>query len=556
MIETKIKGILERSLESLGMSIEGEIPVERPRDSSHGDVSTPVAMILASREKRDPRSVAREVVDRIPSGDADIADVWVEGPGFINFRISNAYYRSVLNEIVESGEEFGRPSESERPGDKVMVEFVSSNPTGPLTIGHGRQAVLGDVISNLLAWAGHEVVREYYFNDAGRQMDLLGRSIYARYAQLFDPDYPLLEEGYHGDYLNGIAEAIRDRKGDSLLGDEGGPTPEAIDYMRREGSRMIVERIKEDLEEFRISFDNWFNESSLIADGRTAEAIERLRDVGAVYEKENATWFEATRFGDDEDRVLIKSSGEHTYFLTDIAYHVTKRERGFDVAINLHGADHHGYIPRMKAAMRALGYPDTFLRYLIHQMVTFVEGGRQLRMSTRAGTFITLKELMDKVGVDVARYFFIMIKPDSHLVFDLDLARSQSLKNPVYYLQYANARISSIFQFAERENYPVEIDVIRREADLELLGDREMEMIKQLSRYPEVIRGACENLEPHRLTTYLEELAAAFHHWYTEQRVVVKDRQLTLTRLFLCHCVRLVLGAALKILGVTIPERM
>ncbi len=548
--------MLRKSLESLGITLENDIPVERPRESSHGDISSPVAMVLASRVKTDPRKLAREIVEHLPKGEPDIENVQVEGPGFINFTVSGAYYRSILNEIVDRADEFGRSAKSKHAGRKVMVEFVSSNPTGPLTIGHGRQAVLGDVISNLLAWDGQEVVREYYFNDAGRQMDLLGRSVYGRYAQLFDPDHPFPEDGYRGDYINDIAGLIREKKGDSLFEKGGGPSEDTLDYMRRKASRIIVNRIEEDLGEFRISFDNWYNESSLITDGRTTEAIDRLEDAGAVYEKDGATWFEASRFGDSEDRVLIKSGGEHTYFLTDIAYHITKSERGFEVTINLHGADHHGYVPRMKAAMRALGYPDTFLEYLVHQMVTFMEGGKQLKMSTRAGTFITLRELMEKVGVDVARYFFVMIKPDSHLVFDLDLARSQSLDNPVYYLQYANARISSIFEFASKEDYPVEIDAIRGEIDLELLGDREIELIKQLSLYPEIIRGACDNLEPHRLTNYLEELASMFHHWYASQRVVVKDRRLTLTRLFLCHSVRIVLRSALKILGVTIPDRM
>jgi arginyl-tRNA synthetase len=556
LIENKIRTMLRESLESLGMELEIEVPVERPRESSHGDISSPVAMVLASRERSDPRKLARAIVDHLPTGDSDIEDVQVEGPGFINFTVSSAYYRSILNEIVDQGDEFGRSEKSERATRKVMVEFVSSNPTGPLTIGHGRQAVLGDVISNLLVWDGQEIVREYYFNDAGRQMDLLGRSVYGRYAQFFDPDHPFPEDGYRGDYINDIAATIRDEKGDSLFEKGGAPKEETIDYMRRQASRIIVKRIEEDLREFRISFDSWYNESSLITDGRTARTIERLRDAGAVYEKDGATWFEASRFGDTEDRVLIKSGGEHTYFLTDIAYHETKSERGFEVTINLHGADHHGYVPRMKAAMRALGYPDTFMEYLVHQMVTFMEGGKQLKMSTRAGTFITLRELMEKVGIDVARYFFVMIKPDSHLVFDLDLARSQSLENPVYYLQYANARISSILEFAEKENYPVEIDAIRGEIDLELLGDQEMELIKQLSLYSGVIRGACDNLEPHRLTNYLEELASIFHHWYAQQRVVVKDRRLTLTRLFLCHSVRIVLRSALKILGVTIPDRM
>ncbi len=556
MIETKIKELLKKAIESLGLDIDGGIPVERPRESSHGDLASPVAMALASQAGTNPRDLAQTIVKRIPAGNEEIEDIHIEGPGFINFTLSDSYYYTILEEIVEQGEDFGKGDLEEGGRHKINVEFVSSNPTGPLTIGHGRQAVLGDVIANLLEWAGHEVVREYYFNDAGRQMDILGRSIYSRYAQLFDPEYPFLEEGYKGEYIVDIARAIRDENGEAFFCGDSEPREETLDFLRREAARVIVEVTEKDLEDFRISFDNWYNESTLIEDGKTAETIERLKEVDAVYDKDNAVWFQATKFGDDEDRVLIKSGGEHTYFLNDVAYHVTKHERGFDVAINLHGADHHGYVPRMKAAMKALGYPDFFLKYLIHQMVTFVEGGEQLRMSTRAGTFITLRELMDKVGVDVARYFFVMTKPDSHLVFDLDLARSRSIDNPVYYLQYANARISSIFKFAEKENYPLEIDSYRGEVDLEFLSDQERELMKRLSFYPEVLRGACESLEPHRLTNYLEDLASVFHHWYAKQRVVVRDRQLTLARLYLCHCVRVVLRSALKILGVTIPDHM
>jgi arginyl-tRNA synthetase len=556
LIEAKIKELLRDSIESLGLTFEGDILVERPRESSHGDLASPVALILASQAKSNPRNLAQEIVDRMNVCDDAIREVRVEGPGFINFSISDSYYHSVLREIIEEGERFGKGAGAGEDKRKVVVEFVSSNPTGPLTVGHGRQAVLGDIISNLLEWAGHEVVREYYFNDAGRQMNLLGQSVFARYAQSFDPHYPFPDDGYKGKYIIEIAESIREEKGDIYIGEEGEPLEGALDYMRLEAARRIVQVTETDLKDFRITFDRWYNESTLLENGKTAETIDRLKEVGAVYEKDNAVWFRATRYGDGEDRVLIKSGGEHTYFLTDIAYHVTKHERGFDLAINLHGADHHGYVPRMMAAMKALGYPETFLKYLIHQMVTFVEGGEQLRMSTRAGTFITLRELMEKVGVDVARYFFVMIKPDSHLVFDLDLARSHSLNNPVYYLQYAYARISSIFKYAEKEKFPVDIESYQADIDLELLGDEEMELMKQLSYYPEVLKGACEDLEPHRLTTYLGDLASAFHHWYERQRVVVKDRQLTRSRLFLCHCVRVILGSVLKTLGVTIPERM
>ena len=556
MIETDIKRMLKESIESLGLNDLEDIPLERPRDASYGDLATPVAMVLASKAKSNPRRLAQDIVSHLGSRPQAIEEIRVEGPGFINFILKSAYYHEILREIIRKGESYGRHESPEAAGKRILVEFVSSNPTGPLTIGHGRQAVLGDVIANMLEWSGCQTDREYYFNDAGRQMDLLGRSVYARYAQTFDADYPFPEDGYRGDYILEIAKEIRSTDGDRFLATSGSASPEALDHMRAAATRKIVGTMKIDLEDFRIVFDSWYNESSLLESGRTRDSIERLRKVDAIYEKDGALWFRATRFGDEEDRVLIKRTGEHTYFLTDIAYHITKAERGYTLAINLHGADHHGYIPRVKAAMRALGYPDSFLRYLIHQMVTFMEGGEQWRMSTRAGTFVTLRELMDKVGVDVARYFFVMMKPDSHLVFDLDLAQSRSMDNPVYYLQYANARISSIFKFAEKENCPVEIEAFGEDIDLGLLGDPELELAKKLSCYPETVGGACESLEPHRLTAYLEDLAATFHQWYEKQRVVTSDRELTLARLYLCHCVRVILRSTLGILGVTIPDQM
>jgi len=542
-------------MESLDVVVNGDIPVERPREASHGDLASPVAMMAASKARMSPRKLAEEIVERISEAD-EIRDVQVEGPGFINFKITDSYYHGILKEIMEKGEDFGRAAREESESSRIMVEFVSSNPTGPLTVGHGRQAVLGDVIANLLEWTGLGVTREYYFNDAGRQMDLLGKSVYARYAQLFDACFSFPDDGYKGEYIVEIAREIEKEYGDELFSRDGFPGSEILERMRIEATTRIVGMIKQDLNDFRITFDNWYNESTLVNAGKTSESIDRLRKVSAVYEKDGALWFRASAYGDEEDRVLIKGSGQHTYFLTDIAYHIAKRERGYSQTINLHGADHHGYVPRMKAAMAALGYPDSFTKYLVHQMVTLVEGGEKLKMSTRAGTFVTLRELIDKVGVDVARYFFVMTRPESHLVFDLDLARSRSLKNPVYYLQYVNARIASIFKFAEREEYAVDMDTVMKEAEPTMLGEEEMFVARRLSHYPEVIRGACESLEPHRLTTYLEDLASTFHHWYETRRVVGEDRQVTFARLYLCHAVRVILRSTLKILGVAIPDSM
>jgi arginyl-tRNA synthetase len=336
MIESSLKDALKKAVKSLGFDLEGEVLLEHPREASHGDLASPVAMILASQAKCNPKKLAIDIVDRLVVDDQMVKEVQVMGPGFINFTFTDSYFQGVLREIIEDGEDYGKKESSEKKR-KLMVEFVSSNPTGPLTIGHGRQAALGDIIANMLEWAGHDVTREYYFNDAGRQMELLGRSVYARYAQLFDAEYPFPEDGYQGDYLIDIARAIKKEKGEAFLCPGGEPSAEVLDQLRLEGAGRIVKRIKEDLEEFRITFDSWFVESSLIEDGRTADVIETFKKSGAYYKKDKAEWFKASEYGDEEDRVLVKSGGDHTYFLTDIAYHITKRQRKFDVVINLHG---------------------------------------------------------------------------------------------------------------------------------------------------------------------------------------------------------------------------
>jgi arginyl-tRNA synthetase len=437
------------------------------------------------------------------------------------------------------------------------VEFVSSNPTGPLTIGHGRQAALGDVLSNILREAGFQVTREYYFNDAGRQMDLLGLSCYARYMQEFEPSFEFPEDGYQGEYLIDIAKKAVLEFGDRYTKDGEDARLEAIHVLRKYASGEIVVMIDADLKEMGIVFDSWFNESSLYADGKVDETIEMLKKAGVLYDKDGALWFKASEHGDEEDRVLIKSTGDPTYFMTDIAYHIDKYKRDYHWMINIHGADHHGYVPRMKAAMKALGFKEDGLRYLVHQMVSFIEGGVKMKMSTRAGAFVTLKELMDKVGVDATRYFFVMRKADSHLVFDIDVARKQTDENPVYYVQYVHARIANILAFAENSGLDVSERSLVDGFDPEkIIHDEEWGLIKKLADFPSVLEKSAIHLEPHRLTAYLEEVAAAFHNWYQNQRVVTDDRAVSTSRLLIAVCTRSIIARGLDLLGVNKPDRM
>jgi arginyl-tRNA synthetase len=554
LIEEILATRIEEALRELSYPTGDSILIERPRDERHGDFACPVAFSLAKVLRKRPSAIAEEILSVLKTDAEEVKEVSVAG-GFINFTISKRYFAGELERIFTQSFEYGKTDIGR--GEKVMVEFVSSNPTGPLTVGHGRQAVLGDVISNLLHEVGYTVTREYYFNDAGRQMDILGRSCYARYLQEFDPSAEFPEEGYKGQYLIDIAKRAVEAYSDRFVAAEGALREEALSTLRKFAAGEIVKVIDRDLRELRITFDSWFNESSLYEEGKVDEAIRMLADAGATYEKDGALWFRASLFGDEEDRVLLKSSGDPTYFLTDIAYHINKYTRNFPLMINIHGADHHGYVPRMKAAMKALGFRDEALRYLVHQMVTFVEGGVQMKMSTRAGAFVTLKELMDKVGVDATRYFFVMRKADGHLVFDIDVAKKQSDENPVYYVQYVHARIANILEFARSRDIDTESGTLMKKFDPSLLvQNEEWALIKLLVDFPSVLRKSAVNLEPHRLTGYLEEVAAAFHNWYQNHRVVTDDESLTDSRLFLAVCVMKIIARGLAILGVSRPERM
>jgi len=529
---------------------EGEILVEKPRDPSHGDLATPAALTLARPLGRPPREIATELAAGLELDPAIFSGVEIAGPGFLNVRLAPGYLRDVVPRVLDDPSAYLRSRA--RAGERIDVEFVSSNPTGPLHVGHARNAALGDAIATLLEARGIEVVREYYFNDAGRQMDLLGASVHARYQQRWEADAPFPDDGYRGAYIGELAEALADEVGDRY---RGTPLEDCLAVFRAFAGDRISEGIRRDLHRFRVEFDVWFNESTLYEDGRLDATLADLREREAVYEKDGATWFRASEYGDDEDRVLVKSTGQPTYLLPDIAYHRDKHERGFDRAIDVWGADHHAYAVRMRAALAALGYPEGWLEPVIYQQISLVEGGREVRLSTRANRMVTLAELLDDIGVDVTRYFLLMRKGDTHMTFDLDLARRQSEENPVYYVQYAHARIAGVFDRNERPDLLPE--GVPSPAILERLeAGEELEVLRAIEDLPDVVADAADALEPHRVTDALEELARRFHAWYHEQRFLVEDEDLSRARLALAQATRHALAEGLALLGVTAPDTM
>ncbi len=546
-IKDYLKGKLREAIEECDWEVGEDIELTSPRDPSWGDLTTNIAFQIAPRMGETPRRVAERNLEELTTSPDFIERVQVAGPGFINFSLAREELVRSLQEIVESGEKYGRCNLGQ--GKRVQVEFVSSNPTGPLTVGHGRQAALGDVVANILEWAGYRVEREYYFNDAGNQMMLLGKSLQARYEQLFTPFFPFPFDGYKGVYLVGLAQELREEKGEEL---RGLPAGEAIPLFMNSASERIIAGIRDDLRLFGVRFDRWFTESSLHREGKVEEAIEILRGKGYIYEKDGAVWFSSSRLGDERDRVLVKSGGEPTYLATDIAYHLDKRRRGFDWVIDIWGADHWGHIPSMRAAAQALGFPDGYLHYLIHQMVSFKKGGVELKMSTREGNFITLRQMIGEIGKDVARFFYLTRGAGSHLVFDLDLAKKESSENPAYYVQYAHARICSIMEYAKNEGLSP-----KRAVDLSLLREpEELDLMKSLARFPETIEGTARSLEAHHITVYLQDLASEFHLFYQRHKVVTEKRELSLARLLLVQASLTVLKSGLRILGISAPQKM
>ena len=555
MTHDSIRAALEAVLRDMGVE-NAAIELERPRDPTHGDVASNVAMTLAGRLRRPPRAIAEEIVDRLDREAAGVDSAAVAGPGFINFHLASGDLAAGLLDVIEANEAFGRSDTGAEQA--ISVEFVSANPTGPLHLGHGRQAALGDAIAALLEWTGWKVHREFYYNDAGVQIQRLAESVRARYLQRLGRSADLPEQGYHGQYVSDLAADLVDEVGDRYAEDEG---PDALEAMRHFAVRMLREEQDRDLNDFRVHFDRHYLESSLYSDGRVQDTTDRLKATGFTSERDGALWFRSTEFGDQKDRVMIKSDGHPTYFLPDVAYHLTKWERGFHHAINVQGADHHGTVARVRAGCRALGLPEGYPEYVLHQMVTVEQGGEEVKFSKRAGAYTTLRELYEKVGVDVARYFFQWRKPDAHLLFDLDMALDQSDKNPVYKIQYAHARMCSIFRKAGLE--PDGIDGAGAEL-ARLDHELERELIKQIGELPGVLSRAAAIRAPHILSDYLDRTAGAVNSWYhagnpsrnPKLAVLVDDAGLRAARLVLARAVQIVLRNGLTVLGLTSPERL
>ncbi len=525
------------------------VEVDLPREDAHGDYATNIAMTLASLQRRNPRAIAEQIVSHLDDPEKIIERVEIAGPGFINFFIRKDFWTRLLRDADRLKEQYGTSSIG--AGAKVQVEFVSANPTGPLHIGHARGAVTGDAIARILEASGYSVSREYYINDAGNQMDMLGRSILYRYRELFGEEVTLPDNCYQGDYIIGLAEEIRDRYGARWLDADAG---EAVSFFTEFGSGIIMEGIKEDLRAFGITFDRYFSEKELHRDNGVGRLLDELEEKGYVYREGQTRWFRTTTFGDEKDRVVVRENGSPTYFAADIEYHKNKYERGFDLVIDVWGADHHGYIPRMYAGIQAIGEKPEAFQVVLVQLVNLLRNGIPVPMSTRAGEFVTLREVIDEVGKDAARYNFLMRRSNSHLDFDLEVAKSRSNDNPVYYVQYAHARISSIFRTALERGYAAPA---YEETDLSRLAlDEERELIKLIDRFPDLVEGSARSLEPHRITFYCHELAAAFHSYYNKNRVISDDAELSGARLFLVKIIGVVLGNALRLLGVSAPDRM
>ncbi len=573
-----------------GIDVAGSI--ERTRDPAHGDFATNVAMRLAKPARAKPRDIAGALIGALPDHPS-VTRVEIAGPGFINFHLGGAAFHAEVAAILAQGADYGRQPAREAP--KILLEFVSANPTGPLHVGHGRHAAYGASVGNLLEAAGYPVTREYYVNDAGRQMDILGASVWLRHLELRGVEVPFPRAGYRGAYIRDIAAAIdttgvaevatadvlaglpedgpKDAKdataeqreanraqreayveaiiakAKALLGEEG------FDHVRQQSLDAILDDIKDDLAEFGVVFDNWYSEQSLTKTGRIDDALDVLRERGVLYEKDGATWFPATRYGDEKDRVVVRDNGVKTYFASDIAYHFDKRERGFDRLIDILGADHHGYVARVRAGLEAMGYDGADLDVELVQFVALYRGGEKMQMSTRSGEFDTLRQLRAEVGNDAARFFYVSRSNDQHLDFDLDIAKSQSNDNPVYYIQYAHARIASVFrQLGEKA---LAHDTANGLAKLGLLDEPQVRpLMTALSRYPEIIELAAANRAPQHLVHYLRDLANDFHSWYNACVFLVDDADLRDARLVLCRATQVVIANGLDIIGVNAPEAM
>ena len=526
----------------------GKYSVEVPKREGQGDFSTNMAMVMAGMEKKNPREIAATVVEILGENEL-IEKLEIAGPGFVNIFLKTKIWHDVIEPVLSGGNDFGRSTIG--AGKKVMVEFVSANPTGPLSIGHGRQAILGDSIAKLLEATGHDVYREYYFNDAGRQMRVLGESTRARYLELLGKEFTFPEDGYQGEYIQDIAQSLIDDKGESLVNSE-----EVLPFTER-AVELIFKDISGTLKDMGIVFDNYFNEHTLYDDGHIESVVQELRDKGLVYEKDDATWFKTTDLGHEQDRVIIKKTGEPTYRLPDIAYHREKFRRGFDWLVNVLGSDHIATVPDVLAGVEALGYDPKKVTVILHQFVTLTRNGKQVKMSTRKATFVTVDELLALVGADVLRFYFMMRKPDSQLEFDLDLATKQEKDNPVYYVQYGHARICSILRKAKEEQ---NLASGCEGADLSLLQKpEELQLLKRIAAFPAAIEDAAVGLAPHKVIFYLMELAGDWHSYYNKHKVIDPenvDISVSKARVCLITALQLVFKNGLEILGLTAPERM
>ncbi len=543
--------IVKRIREEILKHLPEDLPVkvEAPPREELGDYATNAALVAAGRLKRPPRELARELAEKLARCEDLFSRVEVAGPGFINFWVAPAYWQGVVKRVLARGEEYGRSDLGK--GQRVQVEFVSANPTGPLHIGHGRGAAVGDTLARILSFAGFEVVKEYYINDRGRQMEILGRSVWLRAREIAGERVAFPEDHYRGDYIRDLARELLARRPDLLEL----PEEEALEVCREFALREILSGIRRDLEDFGVTYDVWYSERELYEKGEVEEALAALAEAGHLYEKEGALWFRASEFGDEKDRVVRRSTGEPTYFASDIAYHREKfLKRGFDLVVDVWGADHHGYVPRLKAVLSALGLDPERLKVLLIQMVNLIEGGKLKSMSTRAGEFVTLRELLEEVGRDAVRFTFLTRKCDAPLDFDVELVKSQSSENPVYYVQYAHARLASVFRKAEEVGLlPPSLEEIPAHR---LDTAEDFRLLKLLDAFPRVIEEAAVSLEPHRVTYFLLDLATALHDYYTKHRFVSEDEELSRARLALARAVKQVLARGLNLLGVSAPERM
>lgn len=527
--------------------------IEIPNNPDHGHFATNLPMVLASSQKKSPREIAQIIVEHLTNNETFIDKAEMAGPGFINFLIRREKWLDLLKAITSLKADYGRNDAG--VGEKILVEFVSANPTGPLHLGHGRGAALGDTLCRILAFCGYHVVREFYINDAGQQVRLLGESIFNRWKQLSDPDYAFPENGYQGDYILDLAKAISTENDLSALGPD-----EAVALCAEQGKDRMLEEIRQDLIQFGVDFDVWSSETDLFEKGLVEKSLQEIQNKGELYEEDGALWIRSSVFGDDKDRVIRKNNGQFTYFASDISYHLDKRERGFSKAVNIWGADHHGYVQRVKAALKANGIDENWLSVLLLQLVKLWKGRREIKMSKRAGQYVTLKELVEEIGVDAARFVFLTKNHDSPLDVDIDLVKKHDSDNPVYYVQYAHARICSVFRKAASEGLSLPSNPGSVVAGLVL--DEEMRLIRLMAEFPALLEEIGKTFEAHRLTYYLTELAASFHKYFNignqipEKRIVTTNKSLTQARLVLADAIKIVLSNGLRLLGVHAPEKM